>query len=248
MTEIWAHRGARREAPENTAAGLRAGSWPRRGRDRARRAAERGRRRGGDARRDRRPHDGRHRPGGGPLARPAASTRRPPTAWPASPACRCPTLAEILELLAPTGLKLNIELKNSEEDYHGLEERVLAAVDAFGIADRVVLSTFNHYSLKKLQTLDTTVRARHALHRSALQPWRYAAKLGVGAIHPPARFVLGRVGCARTRRRPRGASVGRELRARALRAVRLGRGAVSSPTCPNSPCACGTPAADVALS
>ncbi|HSK32036.1 MAG TPA: glycerophosphodiester phosphodiesterase family protein, partial [Propionicimonas sp.] len=102
-----------------------------------------------------------------------------------------PTLAETLDLLAPSGLKLNIELKNSEEDYPGLEEQVLAAVAAHGIADRVVLSTFNHYSLKKLQTLGATSQLGMLYTDPLYKPWRYAAKLGVGALHPPVRYVLG---------------------------------------------------------
>jgi glycerophosphoryl diester phosphodiesterase len=104
---------------------------------------------------------------------------------------RVPSLAETLDLLAPTGLKLNIELKNSEEDYPGLEELVLAAIAAHDLADRVVLSTFNHYSLKKLETLGTTCELGMLYTDPLYKPWRYASRLGVGAIHPPARFVLG---------------------------------------------------------
>ena len=101
-----------------------------------------------------------------------------------------PTLAAVLELLAPSGRLVNIELKNSVESYPGLEETVLAEVSAFGIADRVVLSTFNHYSLKKLQRLGATSELGMVYSDPLYKPWRYAAKLGVTAIHPPARFVL----------------------------------------------------------
>jgi glycerophosphoryl diester phosphodiesterase len=87
---------------------------------------------------------------------------------------------------------VNIELKNAEEDYPGLEEKVLAAVAAHRIADRVVLSTFNHYSLKKLQDLGADSQLGMLYTDPLYKPWRYAAKLGVGAIHPPARFVLSR--------------------------------------------------------
>jgi len=100
-----------------------------------------------------------------------------------------PTLTAVLELLAPTGLSLNIELKNSVEDYPGLEEAVLEAVEDFGLADRVVLSSFNHYSLKKLQDL-LAPPERGMLYTDPLyRPWRYASKLGVSALHPPARYV-----------------------------------------------------------
>lgn len=103
---------------------------------------------------------------------------------------RVPTLAETLDLLVPTGLRLNIELKNSEEAYPGLEEQVLAAVADRGIAERVVLSSFNHYSLRKLQKLDAPVELAMLYTDPLYKPWRYAARLGVAALHPPVRYLI----------------------------------------------------------
>ena len=100
-----------------------------------------------------------------------------------------PTLAQVLELLRPTDLELNIELKNSVEDYPGLEEAVIEAVDEFGLVDRVVLSTFNHYSLKKLADLKAPSPLGMLYSDPLYRPWRYASKLGVAALHPPARYV-----------------------------------------------------------
>jgi glycerophosphoryl diester phosphodiesterase len=104
---------------------------------------------------------------------------------------RVPTLAETLDLLVPAGLRLNIELKNSEEAYPGLEEQVLAAVADRGIAERVVLSSFNHYSLRKLQKLDAPVELAMLYTDPLYKPWRYALKLGVAALHPPVRYLIG---------------------------------------------------------
>ncbi|MGC3995412.1 MAG: glycerophosphodiester phosphodiesterase [Propionicimonas sp.] len=101
-----------------------------------------------------------------------------------------PTLAEVLDVVAPSGVLLNIELKNSVEEYPGLEEKVLAAVAAYGIADRVVLSSFNHYSLKHLLDLGTTCEVAMLYTDPLYRPWRYAEDLGVAAIHPPARYVV----------------------------------------------------------
>ena len=53
-----------------------------------------------------------------------------------------------------------------------------------------MLSTFNHYSLKKLQALGAPSQLGMLYTDPLYKPWRYAAKLGVGAIHPPARYVL----------------------------------------------------------
>lgn len=105
---------------------------------------------------------------------------------------RVPTLDEVLELVAPTGVAINVELKNSVEDYPGLEEKVLAAVAEAAPAGHVVLSSFNHYSLKRLQALAAPWELGMVYSDPLYKPWRYAAKLRVAAIHPPARLVLGR--------------------------------------------------------
>ena len=190
MTEIWAHRGARREAPENTLPAFRLAVAQ--GADGIELDVQLS-------------ADGavvvmhdesvdRTTDGNGPVVGFTLDQlkRLDASAGVAGyTGVQVPTLAETLDLLAPSRLKLNIELKNSEEDYPGLEEQVLAAVAAHDIADRVVLSTFNHYSLKKLQALGATSQLGMLYTDPLYKPWRYAAKLGVGAIHPPARFVLG---------------------------------------------------------
>ncbi len=105
---------------------------------------------------------------------------------------RIPTLVEVLELVAPSELRINIELKNSEEPYPGLEEKVLAAVRAFNLQDRVVLSSFNHYSLRKLRSMKTGCELAALYTDPLFRPWRYASELGVAAIHPPAMCVFGK--------------------------------------------------------
>ncbi|MCC6498121.1 MAG: glycerophosphodiester phosphodiesterase [Propionibacteriaceae bacterium] len=191
MTQIWAHRGARREAPENTLP-----------------AFELAVAQGADGIEFdvQLTADGnvvvihdetveRTTDGTGPVVGHSLAQLRNLDAsagMPAFAGVQIPTLADTLALLAPAGLMVNIELKNSVEDYPGLEERVLAAVAAHGIADRVVLSSFNHYSLKRLQHLGATAGELGMLYTDPLyKPWRYAARLGMGALHPPARLVLG---------------------------------------------------------
>ncbi len=105
---------------------------------------------------------------------------------------RIPTLEEALGLLAVTGVTINIELKNSQVSYPGLEEKVLAAVAEFGIGDRVVLSSFNHYSLKRLQMLGAQCPLGMIYTDPLYQPWRYAVQLGVSALHPPRHLVFRR--------------------------------------------------------
>ncbi len=101
---------------------------------------------------------------------------------------RIPTLDELFELVAGTDAVVNVELKNDSMPYKGLEERVLEIIDEHDMAERVVLSSFNHYSLKKLATM--TDIPRGALYSDSLyRPWRYVMKLDVQAVHPAHRTV-----------------------------------------------------------
>ena len=97
---------------------------------------------------------------------------------------RIPTLAEVFELVRDTSTMVNVELKNSRIGYKGLEERVLRLVDEHAMASRVVLSSFNHYSIRRLVHLGAP-SVLGALYSEPLwKPWRYADKLGAAALHP----------------------------------------------------------------
>ena len=103
-----------------------------------------------------------------------------------------PTMDEVLDLLAPAELRINVELKNSEEAYPGLEQKVLAAVRERGLAGRVVLSSFSDDSVQRLHEFAPDLELATLYTRPELRPWRTARRLGARAIHPPAALVLGR--------------------------------------------------------
>jgi len=68
-----------------------------------------------------------------------------------------PSLEEVLTLLKPRlleDLKLNIELKNSEIPYQGMEEKVINMVKSFGVEKSVIYSSFNPNSLKVIKEID----------------------------------------------------------------------------------------------
>ena len=67
---------------------------------------------------------------------------------------RLPALCEVLDFLKGNGMTLNIELKTGEVLYPGLEEKTVEMVHRFGLADRVLYSSFNHYSLVLVRKVD----------------------------------------------------------------------------------------------
>ncbi len=103
---------------------------------------------------------------------------------------RIPSLAEVLDLLTVGAQLINIELKNSVKPYKGLENKVLALVRERNLADRVVLSSFNHYSLQRLRERGWTGELA-AVHDGMLrEPWRYFRELDVQAVHPPRHVLM----------------------------------------------------------
>ncbi|MDQ0416352.1 glycerophosphoryl diester phosphodiesterase [Croceifilum oryzae] len=97
---------------------------------------------------------------------------------------RVPTLAEVLELLESTSLWLNIELKNNIIRYPRLEEKVLKEVDRFGFQKRVILSSFNHFSLHHLHSVRPHFPLGVLYECNLIDPWDYAIQLGASSIHP----------------------------------------------------------------
>ncbi|WP_019003971.1 glycerophosphodiester phosphodiesterase [Cohnella laeviribosi] len=96
---------------------------------------------------------------------------------------RVPTLRELLELVKPYSLLLNLELKNGVVPYPGLEEAVVEEVRRFGMSDRVILSSFNHYSLVKCKRLAPEVRTGILYMEGLYEPWDYASRIGAEALH-----------------------------------------------------------------
>ena len=68
-----------------------------------------------------------------------------------------PTLEEVIETMVDSVL-LNIEIKNCPHRYPGIEEIVVQAIKKRGIEDRVIVSSFDHYSLLRVKELHEEIR------------------------------------------------------------------------------------------
>jgi glycerophosphoryl diester phosphodiesterase len=99
---------------------------------------------------------------------------------------RLPRLAEVLALLQPTPVGLLLEIKTGPGGgrYPGIEERVLALVQAAGLADRTTVMAFDWTILERLRALSPSVRLTGLLsHRGAERVG------GVGAAVPRLRAL-----------------------------------------------------------
>lgn len=97
---------------------------------------------------------------------------------------RIPSLEEVFDLLYPTGLHINIELKNSLIDYPDLEKRVVDLTARRFSLDRVIFSSFNHYSMLRMKALNPGFYCGLLYEASLVKPWTYAKELGMDALHP----------------------------------------------------------------
>lgn len=97
---------------------------------------------------------------------------------------RIPTLREYLERVKDTGIVTNIELKNGCIDYPGLEMAVLKLVDEYGMRPRVILSSFNHYSVLRAKRLAPDVKCGLLYDAWLIDPQAYGRAAGVECLHP----------------------------------------------------------------
>ncbi|WP_035773495.1 glycerophosphodiester phosphodiesterase [Butyrivibrio sp. VCD2006] len=97
---------------------------------------------------------------------------------------KIPTMEEVFELLDPTGLTINIELKTGEIFYPDLEEKIVALTKKKGFQDRVIYSSFNHYSVMKIKEIDPDAKVGFLYADGPLNMPGYAAENEVNALHP----------------------------------------------------------------
>ena len=97
---------------------------------------------------------------------------------------RIPTLEEVLELLGPTGLAMNIELKTGIVFYERIEEQILDTVKAMGWRDRVIYSSFNHETLRTIRRLDPEAPTGVLYADGLVNAAAYGRSLGAKALHP----------------------------------------------------------------
>ncbi len=100
-----------------------------------------------------------------------------------------PTLREFLEFAKPLEIKVNIELKTGIICYEGLEEKTAKMVGDFGMEERVIYSSFNHYSLQKLKDVFPDARIGLLMGDDFVRVPEDVERMGACAVHPPERIV-----------------------------------------------------------
>lgn len=96
-----------------------------------------------------------------------------------------PTLREYFEFITPIdGFMTNIELKTGINEYPGIEKAVLRLIDEFDLRERIIISSFNHFSVQRFKSIAPDVKCGFLEDNRIIDFGAYAKKYGVEFIHP----------------------------------------------------------------
>ena len=95
-----------------------------------------------------------------------------------------PTMREVLELIKPTNLVIDIELKTSVIYYEKLEEKIVELIKEYEMEDRVNYSSFNHYTCVHLHEVNPDAEVGFLYWDAPIGFPEYAKRYGANAINP----------------------------------------------------------------
>jgi len=100
-----------------------------------------------------------------------------------------PTLDEVFDLLADSQMMINIEIKDSQVMYPGLDEKVLEMIDQRDWEYRINMSSFNHITLAHIRQIGSLVYTGVLFQDVLYEPWNYAHQLWATGLHPHYLYV-----------------------------------------------------------
>lgn len=105
------------------------------------------------------------------------------------PVQRIPSLAEYFGLVKDKPFLNIIEFKTAIFEYDGIEKQVIDMIAEHGLADRVILSSFNHYTLLRCKALAPDLPRGILYECRIAEPQDYANRLDMQFLHPDYRFL-----------------------------------------------------------
>jgi glycerophosphoryl diester phosphodiesterase len=111
---------------------------------------------------------------------------------------RIPTLEEVLILIKDWEGILNVEIKGIPTlDLPGIEEKLVELVRKYSLTEKVIISSFNHYSLAELKRIAPEFKTAILYSELMYEPWNYVKNIDAFAIHPGMGYLTKEVieGC-----------------------------------------------------
>lgn len=97
---------------------------------------------------------------------------------------KIPTLEEYFDFIKDKDFLTNIEIKNSIIDYPEIEEIIYEMIKAYGLKDKIIISSFNHESLVRVKNIDKNISCGVLESSRLYRPWDYVKNLGCEYFHP----------------------------------------------------------------
>lgn len=103
---------------------------------------------------------------------------------------KVPTLKEVLQLLAPYPVELNIELKTNMVAYHHIEEKVHNLVEQYGKGRKVVYSSFHLPTILRMREINSKANIAWLLNEGISLPEDFMKTFHLEALHLNKHVVL----------------------------------------------------------
>lgn len=98
---------------------------------------------------------------------------------------KIPTLREYFEFIKPVdGFLTNIELKTDKNEYPGIELKTADLIAEFGLQNRIIISSFNHYSVLRFKEIMPEMKCGFLYDCRIAAAGEYAKSRGVDCVHP----------------------------------------------------------------
>lgn len=97
---------------------------------------------------------------------------------------RIPTLYEVFELIEDKDFLVNIEIKSGIVLYPGIEEKLIKAIKEYNFEERVIISSFNHYSLRDVKKMAPHLKIGLLYQCGLVEPWHMALRMEAYSLHP----------------------------------------------------------------
>lgn len=95
-----------------------------------------------------------------------------------------PKVEELLKLAKEKNITINFELKTGIVEYPGIEEKLIKMIYSYDMQDKVILSSFNHYSMVKCKEISKDIKTGLLYMAGLYKPYEYCRAVGADAIHP----------------------------------------------------------------
>lgn len=95
-----------------------------------------------------------------------------------------PTLGEVLDYVKDKDIVTNIELKTGIFEYEGIEKAVSECVRKYNVMDKVIISSFNHFSVMRMREIDPALKCGFLFETWIIDPGKYCHSHGIPCYHP----------------------------------------------------------------